>query len=340
MPGTARTTLADIAERTGVSMATVSKVVNGRDDVASGTRSRVLAALRESGYRSPGQRKPRLTGLVIDVLVDALNSAYSTTLLSGVITETAALGVDAVVGLTGGEHATAEDMAGRAQRMVEGGRSGLIVSTSAYREELLRPFEQRGLPIVVVDLANPPPAGVTSIGATNWAGGREAAEHLIALGHTRIAFVGGTERSDSNQARFHGFLAALSAHGLTAPDELVSHGSFRKAFGETAGRRLLDLPTPPTAVFCANDRLALGVMAEARRRGVGVPRRLSVVGFDGTYEARQSTPALTSVTQPLSEMGATAVRVLTQRIEGNHPVSHRLELATELVVRETTAPPG
>ncbi|MFC9454480.1 LacI family DNA-binding transcriptional regulator [Streptomyces sp. NPDC056983] len=124
----------------------------------------------------------------------------------------------------------------------------------------------------------------------------------------------------------------------SAPDELVLHGSFEKKFGQLAGSTLLDLPEPPTAVFCGNDWIALGVMAEARRRGVRVPEQLSIVGFDGTYEAWQSMPSLTSVAQPLHEMGAAALRALLQRIEGGQPGSHRVELATELVVRESTGP--
>lgn len=334
-----RTTLADIASRVGVSMATVSKVVNGRDDVASGTRERVLEALQAAGYRSPGQRRrAEVGGPMIDVVFDALNSAYSTTLLAGVLDEAALLGVDAVVSVIGSGSPAATDMARRSQRMAERGRSGLIVITSSYSASLLRPFGERGLPVVVVDRMNPPPAGVVSIGATNWAGGRAAAEHLIALGHTRIAYVGGLADADCNQARFHGFLSAVSAHGLPAPDELIMHGTFRKGFGEEAAQRLLDLPDPPTAMFCGNDRIALGILATARRCGVAVPEQLSIVGFDGTYEARQSVPALTSVTQPLHQMGAAAVRALLQRIGGESPGSHRLELATELVVRESTGP--
>ncbi|MFC4950519.1 LacI family DNA-binding transcriptional regulator [Pseudonocardia sp. GCM10023141] len=334
-----RATLADIAGRMGVSVATVSKVVNGRDDVAAGTRERVLEALRHAGYRSPGQRRrAELSGPMIDVVFDALNSAYSTTLLTGVLDAAASSDVDVVVSVIGSGRTAAADLARRSQKMVERGRCGLVVITSSYSASQLRPFRDRGLPVVVVDRMNPPPAGVVSIGATNWAGGRAAAEHLIALGHTRIAYLGGIEESDCNQARFHGFLAALSAHGLTAPDELVLHGTFRKGFGETAGRTLLDLPAPPTAVFCGNDRIAFGLMEEARRRGIAVPDQLSVVGFDGTYEARQSSPTLTSVTQPLHEMGAAALRALLQRIQGGQPGSHRVELATELVVRESTAP--
>lgn len=337
-----RMTLANIAGQLGVSTATVSKVVNGRDDVSADTRERVLEALRDAGYRSPGQRRlADQSGPMIDIVFDALNSAYSTTLLTGVLDEAATTGIDAVVSVIGSGRTAATDLLRRSQRMVERGRSGLIVITSAYSASLLRPFGERGLPVVVVDRMNPPPPGVVSVGATNWAGGRAAAEHLIELGHTRIGYVGGIQHSDCNQARFHGFVAALSAHGIPARPELILHGTFRKGFGEAAGGTLLELPEPPTAVFCGNDRIALGIMTEARRRGVGVPERLSVVGFDGTYEARNSTPALTSVTQPLHEMGAAAVQALLRRIQGESPGSHRVELATELVVRESTArPPG
>lgn len=333
-----KTTLAAVALRAGVSAPTVSKVVNGREDVSSATRARVLAALEELGYQSPLQRRTALPGqTVVEVIFDALTSAYAVEILNGVLEYAGASDVEIMISVTshlGGATLSPER---RAQRMVEAGRSGMIVVTSAFSAAQLHAFRRRKIPVAVIDPLNPPPADVVSVGATNWAGGKAATEHLLQLGHSRIAYLGGPETAECNQARLHGYMAALMAKGVAVNPTYVIPGRFRAEHGVLGLKKLLDLVEPPTAIFAASDSIALGVLSEARKNGLRIPEDLSLVGFDGTYQAEESIPPLTSVSQPLQEMGRTALRAVLRQLHGEALDSQRVELATHLVVRESTA---
>ncbi|ASN50844.1 LacI family DNA-binding transcriptional regulator [Sinomonas sp. R1AF57] len=337
----AKSTLAEVARLAGVSAPTVSKVVNGRDDVAPETREKVLAALAKVGYSSPAQRRVAAPGPdVVEVALDALTSAYTTDVLTGILDYAAVAGVEVMVSVTGGTPSAGLGPERRAQRMLDQGRAGLIVVTSAFSEAQLSAFRRHGIPVVVIDPQNPPPSDVVSVGATNWAGGKAAAEHLVALGHERIGYLGGPEGAECNQARLHGYMSVLMSHGIAVRPECIVHGKFRSEHGIEGLKRLLSLPERPTAIFAASDSIAVGVLREARRQGIRVPEDLSLVGFDGTAQAEDAVPALTSVSQPLQKMGRSALRSVLRQAHGEPLDSHRVELATELVVRESTAPPA
>ncbi|WP_427173392.1 LacI family DNA-binding transcriptional regulator [Arthrobacter sp. 92] len=334
-------TLAAVAREAGVSAPTVSKVLNGREDVAAGTRARVLEALEHTGYKSPLQRKNaagRTT--VVEVVLDALQSAYVVEVLSGVLEYAAVADVEILLNVTGLQQASVLSPERRAQRMVDEGRGGMIVVTSAFGSAQLDAFHRRQIPVVVIDPLNPPPGDVVSVGASNWAGGKAATAHLLDLGHRRIAYLGGPEAAECNQARLHGYMAALMAKGVPVDEELILQGRFRTESGVEGLRALMRLGRMPTAIFAASDSIALGVLAESRRQGIRIPEDLSLVGFDGTYQAEESVPALTSVAQPLHEMGRAALRFVLRQLHGDELDSRRVELATHLVVRESTAPPA
>ncbi|WP_308162782.1 LacI family DNA-binding transcriptional regulator [Nocardia alni] len=334
-------TLAMVAEVAGVSLATVSKVVNGRDDVARATRTRVEGVLQEYGYVP--QRGRRLAGVarVIDAVFDCLDSPYELEVLRGVTEAAGESAVDVVVGRTHDSDRRGplapEDQ--WAQRLKSNGRVGLIVVTTELSLAQIEAFERAGLSLVVIDPLNPPRVEVASVGATNWAGGVAAAEHLLGLGHRRIGFVGGPPQSAPGMARLHGYRAALERAGVAYDPGLVLHaGVFGHAEGVEMGGRLLGEQDPPTAIFGASDVTALGVVEAARRRGLRVPDDLSVIGFDDTVMARLSTPALTVIRQPLHDMGRVALRTLLKLIDGAPLDSHHVELATNLVVRDSTGP--
>ncbi|WP_423182778.1 LacI family DNA-binding transcriptional regulator [Arthrobacter sp. NyZ413] len=337
----AKLTLAAIAREAGVSAPTVSKVVNGREDVAADTRAKVLTALERTGYKSPLQRKNTVWRRpVVEVVIDTLNSAYGVEVLNGVLEHAAASDVEVLLNVTGqqrGSHLSPEQ---RAQRMVDEGRSGMIVVTSAFSAAELEPFHRRQIPIVVIDPLNPPQGEVVSVGASNWAGGKAATAHLLGLGHRRIAYVGGPEAAECNQARLHGYMAALMADGVAVEESYIFSGAFRPENGVAGMKSILQLQPRPTAIFAASDSIALGILAEARRQKVRIPEDMSVVGFDGTYQAEESVPPLTSVSQPLQEMGRAALRFVMRQLRGDTLDSHRVELATHLVVRESTAAPA
>jgi LacI family transcriptional regulator len=226
-----------------------------------------------------------------------------------------------------------------ARRLVTAGREGAIVVTSELTAQHIDTFEAAGLSLVVIDPINLPNVDVCSIGATNWTGGLNATEHLIELGHRRIAFIGGPPTTACNQARLHGYRAALENAGIGLDPALVSHENFTFENGYQAASQLFGLERPPTAIFACADPIAFGVVEAARQRGIDVPRTLSVVGFDDTYVAAWSSPPLTTVHQPLQEMGRAALRTLHNLSAGSPPDTHHTELATHLVVRKTTAPP-
>ena len=338
----AKTTLAAVALQAGVSTPTVSKVVNGREDVAPETRARILAALEQAGYQSPVQRRSvTRTSTVIEVVVDVLTSAYTTEVLDGILQFAAAEDVEVLVSVAGPSTPTVHTAERRAQRMVDEGRAGMIVVTSAFSEAQMHAFRRRRIPVVVIDPLNPPPADVVSVGATNWAGGKAATEHLLELGHRRIAYIGGIERAECNQARLHGYMAALAAHGISVdPQYIISGGRFRRDSGVSGMKALLGLKKPPTAIFAGSDSIALGVLSEAAHCGLKVPGDISLVGFYGTIQGEECVPALTSVAQPLEEMGRAALRSLLRQARGEVLDSHRVELATHVIVRESTAAPA
>lgn len=333
--------LATVAKLAGVSAPTVSKVVNGRDDVAEATRVRVVAALEELGYQSPVQRRARQSGPdMVDLVIDGIGNQYSMELLFGLLEVAAREDVEVVVSNVTPTKLHRANHEEWAQRMLELGRKGLILVTSEVTAKQIESFRRRGIPVVVIDPLNPPPSGFVSVGATNWAGGRSAAEHLIGLGHQKIAFLGGPEAAECSVARLHGYLAALMSNGIAANPEYAMSGEFNHRSGVQGTRQLLALADPPTAIFAASDTIALGVLDEARRQGVRVPEDLSLVGFDGTALVEQTLPRLTSVAQPLREMSRAALRSVLRLAAGEELDSAHVELATELVIRDSTAAPA
>ncbi len=337
---TRRATLAMVADAAGVSLPTASKVLNGRGDVATATRARVEEAVRELGYVPQVGRRSVTPARVIDLVFDELVSPYSLELLRGVTEAGAEAGVDVVVGRVPGADGPVAAPDSWANRLKAAGREGLIVVTSELSLEQVEGFADAGLGLVVIDPLNLPRVEVTSVGATNFSGGVTATEHLLSLGHRRIGFAGGPEGASCGQARLHGYRAAQEKAGVAPDPELALHGAFGYPDGLEMGARLLDHPDRPTAVFAASDATALGVVEAARRRGLRVPDDLSVVGFDDTVLATLATPALTVVRQPLPDMGRVALRTLLRLIAGETLDSHHVELATHLVVRDSTAAPG
>ncbi|MBO8191987.1 LacI family DNA-binding transcriptional regulator [Streptomyces oryzae] len=330
-----RTTLTGIAEAAGVSVATVSKVVNGRSDVAPETRARIEELLAEHGYVARGTGRPQPPVRTIDLTFDALISPNSLVITRGVTEAAAEAGVDVVIGVT------PDDPLGVswARRTAHAGREGVILVTSELTPGQRAQFDQAGIPLVLIDPMNMPDENVPSIGATNFSGGMAATEHLLRLGHRRIAMIQGRPDGTCNTARLHGYQAALAAAGLSPDPRLIRQGDFQFKPAYEAALELFTLEEAPTAVFAANDDEAFGVIEAARVNGLRVPQDVSVVGFDDTFAASTSAPPLTTVRQPFAEIGRAALRTLLRLGAGLPLDSHRVELATQLVVRDSTAPP-
>jgi LacI family transcriptional regulator len=327
-----RATLASVASSAGVSIATVSKVLNGRADVAPQTRSRVQQLLHQHDYVAPALRRAGTPQRpTVEVQFAGELKSYCDEALEGIMDAGAELGVAIVV-------SKPDDGPRWARDLVLAGRRALIAVTSVYTAAHLNALERAGLPLVVLDPLHLPHSRVTSVGATNFAGGLAATQHLLSLGHRRIAYIGGPAIAACNQARMHGYRAAMEAEHTWIPHSYLRSGEFTYQSGQRAAAALLELAEPPTAIFAGNDEIALGIIETARTRGLRVPEDLSIVGFDDTLLARLAAPPLTTVRQPLREMGAVALRTALRLANGEKVESHHVELATDLVVRDSTAP--
>ncbi|QAY60154.1 LacI family transcriptional regulator [Microbacterium protaetiae] len=334
MAKTSRVTLADIAAETGVSLATISKVLNGRTDVAAATRARVEEELSRHGY----QRRASAQGApYVELVFHELESSWSMEVIEGVERIAKEAGYSVVLTVSGDRHSPAPDWIDGVLRRRPVGVVLVFSDISApYREKL----RSRRIPFVIVDPAGDPSPDVPSVGSANWSGGLMATRHLIELGHRRIAAITGPEDMMCSLARVDGYRSAMNSAGLNIDPRWIRFGDFHTSGGESRAAELLALDEPPTAIFAGSDLQALGAIAAARKVGLSVPDDLSVVGYDDIELARWISPQLTTVHQPLRKMGESATRLVLRMAEGHEPDTLRMDLATRLVVRGSTAAPA
>jgi LacI family transcriptional regulator len=332
-----RATIRDIADLAGVSIATVSRVLNDRPDVAPETRRTVLQVVREHGFstnrgaRGLSSGRTGIIGLTLPLVADA----YFGPMLSGASEALYEEDMRIILCPTLHEHDREVSLV---QRLMRGTTDGAILMLPEESPEELLKLQQQGFPFVVVDPREPPPDGIPCVSAMHAAGAKLATEHLLELGHRRIGAIAGNPGWYATEERLIGFRAALAAAGILPDPELIVYSDWRLPRGTTAAEELLALSNPPTAIFGFNDNVAIGALHAARKRGLRVPEDLSVVGFDDTAQAEIVMPSLTSVRQPLAEMGRMGVSLLTRLLEGQRLDALRIELSTVLVVRESTGP--
>ncbi|SDY99147.1 transcriptional regulator, LacI family [Micromonospora pattaloongensis] len=329
-----RITITAIAQEAGVSVPTVSRVLNGRSDVSPQTRERVEELLRRHGYRRRVTRA-RAGASLIDLVFNDLDSPWAVEIIRGVEDVAHAAGVGTVVSAI---HRRSTSTRQWLQNLRTRATDGVILVASDLAPPGYSELRRLNVPMVLVDPAGVPSVDIPTIGATNWAGGLRATEHLLSLGHRRIGFIAGAPQMLCSRARLDGYRAALEAAGLPVADELIRPGDFFHESGFEGTHALLDLPEPPTAIFASSDQMAFGVYEAVRRRGLRVPDDVSVVGFDDLPEARWASPPLTTVRQPLAEMGLLAARTVLRLAQGESLESPRIELSTDLVVRDSSAP--
>jgi DNA-binding LacI/PurR family transcriptional regulator len=328
-------TIAFIAEMAGVSAPTVSKVINGRSDVSIETRRRVEAAILEHGYRRaprPSTRSP-----LLEVIVNELESEWALEILRGVERIAGRHDLAVVVSEMQGRQAPGR---GWIDGVIARRPMGVIAVFADLSDVMREQLRARDIPFVIVDPMGEPHHDTPSVGATNWNGGLTATRHLLALGHRRIGVIGGPRGVLCSRARIDGYRAAMDEAGVRVDPALISHGAFHVAEGIERGRALLRTANRPTAIFAGNDLQALGVYQAARDLRLHIPEDLSVVGFDDLPVAQWVGPPLTTIRQPLAEMAATAAELALAMARGETPAQPRVELMTELVVRESTAPPA
>lgn len=334
-----RTTLADVAREAGTTVPTVSKVLGGRSDVSEQTRARVMSVVAELGYRGRAGRGAPARGPgspFVDLVLSGIEGTWANRALSGVEQAAEEAGIDVVVSV-----ARPPDDVWLTRLLARRLRGAVLALVDTSAEQLATLAAAR-VPVVLLDPVRQPPSTVASVGAANWAGGRAAAEHLLALGHRRFGILAGLRTHLYSQARVDGFRSAVTQAGLDLPDDAVAHTDWRRESATEQALKLLR--TGPTAVFACSDTIALGVYDAAALLGLRIPDDVSVVGFDDLPEARWLSPALTTVHQPIAEMGGAALRMLL-RLGGDVPqgalqVAPREELATRLVVRGSTTTAG
>ena len=338
--GNGRVTVRAIAAETGLSIATISRVLNGGDNVAAETRERVRQVVERLGDRAPEpRRRPpvRTTGLPVFVRCPYLLTDYFGHIVTSVA-ETLALHGRGML-LDAGTAVVESTAVSELPRRRDAFGAVLILPPEPPAD--LAALASRGYPFVLVDPRTSVPRDMVSVSAAHFSGARAVTRHLIEFGHRRIGVVTGPPYWRSRDDRIGGHLAALAEAGVLGDQELILHGEPAAQTGMLAGGKLLDLRPRPTAVVCFNDKVAVGVMEAAAARGLRVPEDLSVTGFDDIDVSRATTPGLTTVRQPLQEMGRTAVTMLMRQLDGHPHEALSMELETRLIVRGSTGPvPG
>ncbi|WP_426592583.1 LacI family DNA-binding transcriptional regulator [Cellulomonas sp. McL0617] len=326
-----RVTIAQVATEAGVSSMTVSNVVNGRPGASEATRARVLAVAERLGYPANLSARNRRTGKIGVVSLDLI-SEYSHEIIRGIAEDLMDDERELLINVSVDAARERERIEFFARELVD----GILLVAPQLEPDTVEYVRGLRVPVVVVDprhLDVPLPR----VTVDNYGGMRAGTEHLLALGHRRIAFIRGDEELDSTEARRHGYLDAMRLAGIDVGDEMTADSGVSHAGGQRAATELIDR-VRPTAIIAGADLIALGAIDAARALGLDVPRDLSIVGFDDIPRAAQTYPALTTVRQPLRDMGLAGARALASLIEGRPLAVDHIHLPTSLVVRGTTAP--
>jgi LacI family transcriptional regulator len=327
-------TIIDVAQEAGVSYATVSRVLNNDPHVKPETRERVIHSIAHLGYTVNQQARNLAGGRshVIGLLVPDLGTGYIGEIIRGVDEALAAAQYDLMLYTT---HRRKTKESAYVTSLTQGMTDGLLLVLPRDPEEYLASLRQRRFPYVLVDHQ-----GIgdveSAVGATNWQGGYDATKYLIELGHRRIGFITGTMDLGCSRDRLEGYRAALRDCGLPIDPLLIREGDFWQPSGFSAAQSLLALSEPPTAIFASNDVMAFGVMEAVRDRGLRIPEDISIVGFDNIPQAEHVSPQLTTVQQPLADMGREATRMLLALVQEPARPYRRVELPTQLIVRAST----
>jgi LacI family transcriptional regulator len=328
-------TIADVAELAQVSKMSVSRVLNGQTGVSEKTRQRILEAVAQLGYVP--NLNPRFRAgdsRLIALLIPDITTTYMGEILRGVSGAAERMNYGLMLytqGSTDHVQRTSYYLSLLDNSLVDG---VLMVVPRDY-ETIVSELKAHDLAYVIVDhhsgTANEP-----SVAATNRKGVLDAMRHLLALGHRRIGFITGRMDVACSHDRLQGYLDGLSEVGQAFDPQLVCEGDFLQPTGFRQAHTLLTLDVPPTAIIASNDVMAFGVMDAVKAAGLSVGQDISIIGFDDTFMASQVYPSLTSVRQPLANMGETALEMLVTLLQGRMVLNPRRELPTELIIRQST----
>jgi LacI family transcriptional regulator len=325
-------TIEDVATAAGVSVSTVSRVLNEKDDIAPETYERVKTVIADMGYTSSlaarSMRSSRMN--VLGLIMPDAGEPFPIEVMKGVNRAIATLDYDLIIYTCGDSHKhfTADREKKFVSLLTNSITDGVIVITPAATHFAT------AAPIVAVD----PHYGNTEypcVISTNKEGAMEAMNYLIGLGHRRIGFISGRFDLVSADRRLRGYQDSLTQAGIPLDPELIVQGDFTASAALKCARQLLNLPNPPTAIFAANDQSALGTYQAAQEMDLSIPKDLSIVGFDNIPEAAQAEPGLTTIDQSIQEMGKIAVQMLIKLIEGESLENKTIKTSTSLVIRNS-----
>ncbi|WP_433040674.1 LacI family DNA-binding transcriptional regulator [Dactylosporangium sp. CS-033363] len=332
-----RVTVRAIAAETGLSIATVSRALNGHPHVAPDKQEAVRQAVDRLGQQDPGgPAAARTAAPAVFVRCPYELTDYFGLIVSSIAETLQLHGRNAI--LDAGQLAQHETVLPTLATR-PGIDAALLILPPEPAEDLQHLRDQR-FPFVVIDPRTPPPRDIPAVSAAHYSGARALTEHLLDLGHRRIGVLAGPQNWLAGKARLAGHTSALADLGTLTDPTLIRTAEPTVQYGQRAADELLDLPDPPTAIIGFNDKVAVGILATAARRGLRVPADLSVTGFDDIDLATATTPQLTTVRQPLQEMGRMAVSLVIRLLEQHRLDALHIELATDLVVRASTAAPS
>ncbi|RMG85798.1 MAG: LacI family transcriptional regulator [Chloroflexi bacterium] len=330
-----KVTIFDVARESGVSYSTVSRVLNGFKYVKESTRQKVLEAADRLGYVANLQARSLAGGRsnIIGVLVPGLDNGYIGEIIRGIDEALRDIGYDLMLYTT---HRQEGKESRYVQAIANGLTDGLILIVPLIPTAYLDALRQQRFPYVLIDQSDIEESS-SIVDATNEKGAYEATRYLIELGHRRIGHITGLMGLSSAVERLAGYKAALEEAGIPFNPQLVVEGDFWEQSGYEGTQKLLALPQPPTAIFASNDLMAFGAYEAVRTNGLDIPKDISIVGFDDIPQASLVHPKLTTVHQPLDQMGRVAVQILLERIEKDSP-PRRVTLAIHLVIRDSCQP--
>jgi LacI family transcriptional regulator len=330
-------TLKELAVRAGVHPSTISRVANNDPSlrIATATRSRIEALLRETGYQPNGVArglKLRQTNVLAVVIPDVTNPFFAA-LFRGVEDAAAPRGFNVLLCNTDGspERQRSHLHSLQARRV-----DGMILASSFLKDPGVRDLRRHRVPYVLVNRFSDDGED-PFVGSDDVVGGQLATTHLIELGHRRIGHLAGRPTVSTGVLRRRGYLAAHTLAGLPADPRLVVEAGYTEEGGVLAAERLLSLPDPPTALFAVTDMVALGAAGVARRMGLRIPEDIAIVGYNDIPLASRVTPSLTTMHVPIHEFGSVAVGLLLEQTERDEPTRRRIRFTPDLVVRESTA---
>ncbi|MEZ4519304.1 MAG: LacI family DNA-binding transcriptional regulator [Chloroflexota bacterium] len=328
-------TIIDVAREAGVSYSTVSRVVNNKSYVNAETRAKVLQAMTRMGYQANLQARSLAGGRsnVIGLLVVDLATQYMSEIMHGIDDVLASNQYELMLYTT---HRRKTKESAYVNMMAQSIADGLLILLPRDPDAYLESLRDRDFPYVLIDHRSLNESDL-SVFSANQDGAHTATTHLIDLGHTRIGMITGWMDMTSAKDRLAGYKSALADRGLPFDPSLVFEGDFTQSSGSQALSYFLQIQNPPTAIFASNDLAAAGVLEAVRYHGLLVPDDLSVIGFDDIPLAATLNPALTTMRQPLHEMGSIATQLLLNRIDEPDERYSSIVLPTELILRETTA---